>query len=422
MRLLFLSLILLALGLGVAEICWKTTARATPLTAHAAGSQGSPSSPVAASRKLRVVLYPYIPDFPAFRDAVKARFASEHPDVQLEVVDLTNNYYSPFSTDFIGSTKADVYEVDSVFLHDFVVNNKIQVLPAAAAEPEGELLKNAVLGATFDGKRYGAPHWVCGNFLFFKASDTAINRVKRLRDLERLIGRTHPSDRGLLVDLKGKSTLGEFYLNAAYDRYETASRVAAHVASYDLTLETDLKRIMLLCDSGLCRKDEYHDSPFYAQRFASGHSRAFIGYSERLSIVLEQSAKCPQGDSCLSDRDIDVKELPLDDRGVHVMSWVDSFVVDRKCKDECLRDAADFIKFANSETLTLSELLPASGIPTYLLPARAGFYSNQALVDKAHLYPKLKTIIETAVVPSAPMLNEQVRNSGRVLDQRLGEH
>jgi hypothetical protein len=78
-----------------------------------------------------------------------------------------------------------------------------------------------------------------------------------------------------------------------------------------------------------------------------------------------------------------------------------------------------FIQFVNSDDIFLLALLPASGRPAYLLPAKASLYSNSNLLAKAHLYPKLKAIIEEAAVPSALSLNEELRNAGRRLDGDL---
>jgi ABC-type glycerol-3-phosphate transport system substrate-binding protein len=111
--------------------------------------------------------------------------------------------------------------------------------------------------------------------------------------------------------------------------------------------------------------------------------------------------------------------LPLDDKGAHTMSWVDSFTLDKNCKDQCAKDAVAFIQFMNSDDVFLLALLPAGGPPAYLLPAKASLYSNPNLLAKAHLYPKLRAIIETAAVPSALSLNEELRNAGRRLDADL---
>lgn len=72
-----------------------------------------------------------------------------------------------------------------------------------------------------------------------------------------------------------------------------------------------------------------------------------------------------------------------------------------------------------SDDVFLFALLPSTGVPAYLLPAKVSLYSNSALLAKAHLYPKLKTIIENAALPSALGLNEQLRNVGRQLDTDL---
>ncbi len=159
----------------------------------------APSTP----RTLRVVLYPFIPRFDAFKNEVKLRFEQKHPDIRVEIIDLTDNYYGPFAKSYIGCAEADVYELDSVFLHDFAINKKIQELPPGAAEPPSELLKNAVAGSMVNGKRYGAPHWVCGNFLFFDFSDKAMRGLRTLNQMTKVIGPMPPANRGVAVDLMG---------------------------------------------------------------------------------------------------------------------------------------------------------------------------------------------------------------------------
>jgi len=220
----------------------------------------------------------------------------------------------------------------------------------------------------------------------------------------------------------GKSTLGEFYLNAAFDRYGDLDQARQHIALYDPALKDDLVAVSKVCGVEGCRKSEHHGTPFFAEEFAQRRARALVGYSESLNGALLADAdpsKCPTATSCRTDANFDVEELPLDDKGAHTMSWVDSFTVDVKCKDQCAKDAVAFIQFVTSDEMFLFALLPSSGVPAYLLPAKMSLYSNSALLAKAHLYPKLKTIIEDAAVPSALGLNEQLRNVGRQLDTDL---
>jgi thiamine pyridinylase len=388
---------------------------------QSAGSDATPQGNAAGVRTLTVVLYPFVPNFGAFRDEVTKRFEAQHPDIHLAVVDLTDNYYGTFTPAYVGCVKADVYELDSVFLHDFAINKKIQPLPEAAKLPSDGFLKNAMAGSIVDGVQFGSPHWVCGNFLFFASADKKMDGLGTITKLMAAIGPNPPAGGGLSVDLMGKSTLGEFYLNAAVDHFKDWDEVAAHVGAFDKTLEKDLVSIRDLCEQKTCRDDTKHQTSFFAEQFGAKHARALIGYSESLNGALELAAnksKCPAG-SCLSDTDIDVEELPLDSHASKAMSWVDSFVVDKKCEQQCLTDAAEFIRFMNEDDVYMSILLPQDGVPAYLLPAKAGLYSRQDLLSHAHLYPKLRSIIESSEVPSDLGLNEELRNIGRRIDKDL---
>jgi thiamine pyridinylase len=376
------------------------------------------------TRTLTVVLYPILPNFPAFKNWVVAHFENRYPAIHLNVIDLSDNYYGSFVDDYIGCAKADIYEIDSVFLNDFAINQKIQPLPASATEPGGTFLKNAETGVKVKGVQYGAPHWVCGNFLFFVASDKEMKNLTKLDELKAAIG-PHPSNgRGLAVDLKGKSTLGEFYLNAAVDRYNDWDVVKKHIAVFDSTLETDLVAIRDLCEGTSCRDSSKHGTTFFAQEFGAKKARALVGYSESLNGTLALAAdksKCPDLKSCLQDKDIDVEELPIDPQGSKTMSWVDSFTIDINCKDQCATDAVNFIHFMNEDDTYMAILLGGDGIPAYLLPAKGSLYKRQDLLQAAHLYPKLRTIVENSVVPSDLGLNDELRNTGRVIDADLSK-
>jgi len=412
------TVILVALALLVSAQAFAANNCGSALSRSAVDSGGQvPAGP----RPLRVVLYPFLPNFVAYKNWVVTQFKSAHPDIQLEIVDLSNNYYGSFTDDYVGCANADVYELDSVFLHDFALNKKIQPLPGSAAIPDEQFLKNAVAGVAVNGIRYGSPHWVCGNFLFFAASDDALRGVDTLDKLKTIIGSHLASQRGIAVDLKGKSTLGEFYLNAAVDRYADWSNILVHIAVFDPSLESDLRALSDMCEGG-CRDSSHHGTTFFAEQFDARKARTLIGYSESLNGALKlasDQSKCSYADRCLHDADIDVEELPLDPKGSKTMSWVDSFTVDSKCKDQCISDASAFIQFMNEDATYMSILLGSDGIPAYLLPAKKSLYSRTDLLAKAHLYPSLQKIIENSFVPSDLGLNDELRNTGRRIDADL---
>ncbi len=367
---------------------------------------------------LRVALYPFIPLKSDFFYGIKQDFEARYPEIRLEIIDLSDNYYDPDSPKYIGTTKADVYEVDSVFLYDFASGGRVQELPAELSPRPGEFLANAVKGAQLNGKWYGVPHWVCGDFLFFRSDDAVVRAIRTLADLEKVIGTSHADSKGLFIDMKGRSTLGELYLKSAFDRYVDWPKVEPHIRDFDNDLQADLRRALTLCDKGFCRDSDYHYATgFYGRLFARGMARALVGYSELLyEILLEAKTACPKG-RCVTDQNIDVIALPLDDRGAQPISWVDSLMIDRDCDAQCRRDATLFIQFYNSEETLLKALMTTP--PRYLLPARTSLYDNAALMAAAPLYRKLKTFIEVAEAPTGKQLNDLLRRNGKTLDKNL---
>jgi thiamine pyridinylase len=378
-------------------------------------------------RKLRVVVYPFIPRYREVLYTIKSRFEQANQSIELDLIDLSSNYYAAEkkgkpAKDYIGTTDADVYELDSVLLKDFVDSKRIRPLPQAAQIPDNQLLKNAVAGSTIDGIRYGAPHWVCGNFLFFRADDVPMRSVRNAAELANVIGPRHAMGEGLLTDLKGSLTLGEFYLEAATDHYGWPES-ASHVLAIDKPIADDLKTLIDACDADFCRNTDYHGTEVYGRAFSRRRGRALIGYSETLNQVLSESANCTKPEMCLTDSGIDVARLSLDSAGAHQISWVDSFVISSHCSGVCLQNATAFLRFMNDDHTFRSILQPSEdAVPAYLLPAKASMYSDPVVTQKAHLYEKLKTIMETAVAPSTPKLNDQLRKDGSELDGQLPSH
>ena len=162
------------------------------------------------------------------------------------------------------------------------------------------------------GRRYGAPHWVCGNFLFFDSLDAKLRGVKTQKELMAVIGPKPAVGHGLAVDLMGKSTLGEFYLNAAFDRYGGLEQARQHIVVHDPALKGDLFGVWAICEVEGCRKIDYHGTPFFAEEFAEKHARALVGYSESLNGALAanaDAAKCPVDSRCRADANFDVEEF-----------------------------------------------------------------------------------------------------------------
>jgi thiamine pyridinylase len=334
---------------------------------------------------------------------------------------------------------AAVYELDAIFMLDFIKNNKIQSLPDKLIPPSGKFLRAAETASMFEGKWYGIPRWLCTNYLFFKKGDK-IGNVKTLKKLEMVIKQGRKPGRGLLIDAKGRSTLGELYIDALLDNHGDLSKAEPFLTkdNLDPLSKTAIKRAVALCDKGFCRDRDYHYAEaFYPRQFARKRGRGLVGYSERLYYVhWEYLNSCKKGECLDPKKEVDVIEFPLSDQGSRPFAWVDILTISSKCTRQCLDDAVSFIEFVSDEKQVLRALIPPKeqeeplpsrwrGPPRYLLPALDNLYSNKDLEKEASLYPKMREALDKAVpvtghlLIAGQFLNKKLRDIGEKFDKEI---
>jgi len=406
-------------GLGIFMLFLRTS----PASAD---KEGAAKESVVASSPcdrdpLRVILYPFLPAKDAYFRHVEADFEEHNPTIDLQVVDLSGNYYDESLPGAVTNTPADVIELDSVFLDDFIGAGRVLALPRSWTRPSGTFLDVAQQAVVSNGTTYGVPHWVCSNFLFSRRGDSL--NPATLHDLVTQLGNPHGADQGLLIDLKGRSTLGEWYLDSLLDRYKTLAAASSHlsVSTADNAVYRDLKAVRQLCDSNLCRADEYHEMMgFYSAQFARRRGRALAGYSERLYYVGSENLNdCRKGE-CVDLDEIKVNALPLSDSGSHAFAWVDSFVVSKSCSDRCRRAARAFVSYMSDPKNVRATLTPGYGeAPRYLLPALQSLYSDRALLAVAPHYSTFLLLIVDSVPVRSPHLNRQLREIGGFIDRNV---
>lgn len=371
------------------------------------------------NRTLRVALYPFVPDKDGLFREIKSSFERAHPDVELKIVDLSDNYYNESKPDAVTNTNADVWEIDSVFLDDFAASGKIRPLPQELSVHPERFVPVARAATTFHGVTYTVPHWVCTNYLFTTRGDD-LARSTTLEDMTRAIPATHAPSRGLLVDLKGQSTLGELYLDALLDRDRTFEKAAAHLTLE--TLDSSIAQVLVdlrgMCDSQYCRDTALHnDDSSYARLFAHEKGRALIGYSERLYFIERELNHGCRPHGCISLSALTVIAPPLAQSGVQPFAWVDGFAIAKGCVAQCLSDAQEFIAEVTSGNAVRSTLIPQNGdSPRYLLPAVAALYNDKALLKAAPLYAQLYPAVKDAIPVRALGLNQDLRAIGGRLD------
>jgi thiamine pyridinylase len=381
-------------------------------------------------RVIRVGIYPFVPESAEIELQIAQQFEKGHPDVRLEFVDL-GDYYNGGLLDTLNAKKVDVVEVDTVFLQDLVENKLIEPIPDNLRQSNTDFLPVASLAATLNGKMFGVPHWVCGNFLFFRRNDPDADRLRKLTklsDLEEMLDHPAAEEKGLLADMCGKSTLGEIYLNSLIDDYGDVSGALAHLGDpthLDTEAAKTPKRIVLLCPGGLNHNSKYHSNgQFYSRQFAHCKARAKISYSEDLYYVgdefLHGVASNESGIGDPGDNAIEAIGAPLADHPHKMLAWVDIVCVRAGVPDKTKRDAVEFITEYTGEAFNKTLLRPKDGdAPRYLLPARSALYTDSDVVKTAPLYPRLKEIIQGAETATAANLNKRLQDIGKALNKDL---
>jgi len=377
----------------------------------------------ASLRPLTVIMYPFVPQRAELFAQVEDSFESAHGDIRVKILDLSSNYYDETKPNAITNTEADVLEVDSVFLDDLVSGGKIARLSSTLQSPAGTFLKPAEEISTRNASLYAVPHWVCSNFLFSLLGDEQLSSVKSLADLGLAFPASRAADHGLLIDMKGKSTLGELYLDTELDKEGSLEKAAAHlsVATFDPAAGENLRRVRGLCDADLCRDGTYHERPgFYARQFSRRHGRALAGYSESLHEVADEAASCQTKERCLDLDGIAISPLPLAQPGSTPFVWVDAFVISAKCVGQCLVDAEAFIRHAASAEEVKAALIPAYGqAPRYLLPALRSLYIDPQLLEAAPHYGRFLPLVEHAIPVHRAHLNSDLRDIGKHVDANI---
>jgi thiamine pyridinylase len=371
-------------------------------------------------RVLHVSLYPYIPEAAAAALSLKQGFERLHPDV---IVDITLNMKA-YSTkpEEKGDLyeDADVHEIDMVFMRDFLARHKVQPPGRVLADIAPGLTPLARQAATYDGRLMAVPHWMCADFLIYRADTTGLENSHTLAAVAAVLGPDH----GLLLGMKGDGQLGELYLTSLLARTNASpNSVLADLSSTpDPAILARLRRILALEPAGLGRKAAYDDvESFYARQFARRTGAAFIGYSELTHDVLDETAfGCRTEDRCVTADQIRVTSFPFADNRTRPTVWVDMFVIDSHVRGSTLTDAQDFIRYAVSLPAYRTLLIPApDGIPRYLLPATEAAFVDPAILHVAPLYSKFRAIIDKGVVVSAPHLTATLRGLAAHIDAAL---
>ncbi len=377
------------------------------------------------SETLTVALYPYVPEAHDLFFTMEAAFEAAHPGVNVELVeqhsdrqDPRNKHLTPLAKDYyqggLLDVEADIYEIDTVLLVDMIKAEKIAPLEV----PAGAMMAEAQAAVQVEGRTWGVPHWVCGNFLFYKKGDVAIERVHTWQDLLTVL----QDHGGVVVDFKGASTLGEWYLTSLAGLNGDPKAVIETLQSPELapSAVAAVQSLLRLCPAGYCRSKELHDrTGYYARMFVHGKARAYIGYSETLHYALQEIFdNCGPTDGCRTAEQISVRALPLLSPQGKPVGWIDALAISAKVTGKKRQLAEAFIQFATSWETYEKVLTPAwPAAPRYLLPPYVLDGHKFSLAPS--LYPPLSKAFGSRLFLTAEKVNTTLRARGEALDCQL---
>ena len=343
--------------------------------------------------KLKVALYPYIPEPQKLFDWVKREFEKKNPDIELIVRGadapilayditraanaLTNNKHPEFQ---------HIIEIDTLILSNLVAAEAIQKFSIQRSDFYEFALQSVKIG----GEIYGVPHWTCGNFLIttHQSVANAENAIELAKALEQLS--TPMPDLG--GDLVGDYSAIIIYLDALLDTRSTIDIPAfLDDTAIDPMVEPYLSALSKACHSSgtsMCDKEKGVSSAF-----AHGALDAVVGYSELLNRILKEPI------IIIDKSEIKLTPAPLGG-GKGNFLFTDALVLSKTCKTEKCRSAARrFAEFYISDgvfEVAMMSREQKNAIPRYLLPSTKGAFQSKLIMNDIY-YRQLQSYMSSAI-------------------------
>jgi thiamine pyridinylase len=346
----------------------------------AAATLGAPA-PAPAQDRLTVGLFPYVPRPQQFRDAIGAAWEARHPDIEIVYDESWDGGYSQAAV----PADIDVFVFDAMFLYQYWHDGFLApIRPDEVTDPDDFVAYALEHVVDDDGNFRALPMLGCANILFYQRGD-ALADATTLAQVGEALGQCQytsiippntedENDRGLMVDMHGRTTTAAFHLDIHYSQ----------TGEYPLPLpepeEPTLAAQRLVVEVASRRNANYSvppDMPYQMARwFDRGFGRAWIGYTESLSQIRRD----------LRDT-IDFRPMPFGDGTHPPLFFADMVAVNPHGAN---RDRA--VELANLMT-SRDVMVEAIGVgtdasgnprfeaPQFLLPARGPVFDDLAYQD-----------------------------------------
>jgi len=228
---------------------------------------------------LTYAVFPYLPDPGYYMELIERRWAEVEPDIQL--VRARWDCYTDGKPDGI-----DVVMYDAVMQDTLIQAGWIQPVSPDRVRDAGDLFPFALDGLTVDGRLYGIPVFLCGNFLIYDTTCQALAEAEHLTDL------SGESDM-LVVNSENPLNRPQYMVEVIAD---TLGRANPSPEEGDASCLELLDRLAVSAH----RKDE---DPQIARAYDAGVGRGYIGFSESMRLLEERSSITAIKTISFSDRE-----------------------------------------------------------------------------------------------------------------------
>ena len=362
----------------------------------------------AQQRKLRVSIFPWIPDLAYDKlqmliSWIETTFEKENPEIDLNV---SAAHFDVYDLDDLKNNLTDdpfalhIVEIGTIFLGEIVHAGLIaQIFPENyGLNVNGFYLPSTLEAVQYNGNFYAVPTLICGNFLMGINIGNITERClvqDGVTGYANLSNRLNQCKQDLLIErrsltlagnFKGSWTLPNAYIDAYIDHHG-ANAVYAAINS-DIGAETDviaaLSSFIEYCQessNNRCFDDTFKNTTTLVEAIVgNGETITGYGYSELSGSFLQYAMN--------KGIDINVYDViapPLGPANNFLM-YTDAMVINKALVNtDSQEDVDSFINFYSKLTTRLSiafgDDLPMQHPPRYLMQARMDFYNAPRVTD-----------------------------------------
>ena len=302
---------------------------------------------------LTYAVFPYIPDVDYYQEIIERRWAEIEPDIEL--VRAEWDCYDDGVPDGI-----DVIMYDAVMRDALIENDWIQPIDRNTVQDVEDIFPFALEGLTADGRLYGIPVFLCGNFLIYDLDCADLADAEHLTDLAQ-------ESEILVINSRLEMNRPQYIYEILADTLREANP----------TVGSDADDLMALVDKLAVDAHEEDDDPQVALAYDSGTGKGYIGFSESIRLLSKRIARTG------------IKAISFSDQYDLPRVYVDAVAVNSKEKGQRYEKCIELMNVI-AEADVLSSLSVKDGIPQYILLARRSPY--EPLADRFPLYAQMESL------------------------------